>query len=200
MSGAIDLARIPLGFASPVFDSQRVFRAALRALSRPGSVQEIDVAPDAPTILHSAAGALLLALLDQDTRLWLSPSLPETVALYLRFHTGCTICIAPQHADFAIVADPLELPSLRDFAFGTEDYPDRSTTVLLQVQSFGEGIGWDLAGPGIDGRIEIRIAGIDEFFVAAWNAQRAALPCGVDFFFIAGSSLVGLPRTTRIGA
>ena len=35
------------------------------------------------------------------------------------------------------------------FALGTSEYPDRSTTLVLQVDRFGGGEGLSLAGPGI---------------------------------------------------
>ena len=61
----VDLAGVEPGFADLALESQGVFRSALDALSRPGRIVECRRAGD----LRSP-----LALLDQDTRLWLSPS------------------------------------------------------------------------------------------------------------------------------
>ncbi len=198
MIAAQDLAAIGTGFSDAIFDSQRVFRAALDVLSRPGTVGEIALSIDLPRGLHVAAGATLLALLDQDTRLWLSPSVPPDVARYLRFHTSCEQAVELAQADFALIAHPGELPPLAAFAQGTADFPDRSTTIVLQVSSFMEGERYVLSGPGIAGRSVITVPGLDADFGAGWNARRRSLPCGVDLFLAAGNQLVGLPRTTRI--
>ncbi len=199
MNAGIDLARIGMGFGDPTFDSQRVFRAVLQVLSRPGEVAEIGVSVDVPPGLHPAAGALLLALLDQDTRLWLSPSLRSDVAPYLRFHTSCAQVIDPARADFALVARPGELPPLAAFARGDERYPDRSTTLVLQVPSLSGSPRWTLSGPGIDGAAEVGVEGMRDDFAAEWNAHRRIFPCGVDLFLCADRLLLGLPRTTHIG-
>lgn len=198
MSAAPDLASIRTGFAQPTFDSQRVFRAALQVLSRPGEVGEIGIPVDFPGGLHAAAGATLLALLDQDTRLWISPSFSPEVARYLGFHTGCALVADAASADFALVAHAADLPPLSTFPHGDTEFPDRSVTIILQVASLNSGQRWILGGPGINGSTTVAVDGMPEGFVAAWNAQRRLFPCGVDLFLVAGQLLLGLPRTTRI--
>lgn len=199
MNAGFDLAGIGTGLPAPTFDSQRVFRAALHALAHPGEITAIDVGVEAPPGLHPAAAALLLSLLDQDTRLWVGPALRDAVAPYLRFHTGCVPVSEIARADFALAADPAELPPLADFAQGDADYPDRSTTVVLQVRSLGGGRRYTLQGPGINDAAEVAIDGLDDRFVAEWNAQQRTFPCGIDVFVVAARTLLGLPRTTRIG-
>ena len=60
------------GFADPVHDAQRSFRAVLDAMSRPGRIAQI-TGVTAPGPLGAAAGAVLLTLVDHETRLWLDP-------------------------------------------------------------------------------------------------------------------------------
>jgi alpha-D-ribose 1-methylphosphonate 5-triphosphate synthase subunit PhnH len=195
-----DLTQIGTGFVQPVFDSQQVFRTALQVLARPGEVGRVAVTVDVPPDLHLAAGATLLALLDQDTRLWLSPAWSIDVGHYLCFHTGCPLVGEATFADFALIRDPADLPALTMFAQGDTNFPDRSTTVILQVPSLTAGRPWTLAGPGIDGTATVHIDGLPPDFATCWNAQQRCFPCGVDLFLTAGSRLLGLPRTTRIGA
>eukprot|EP01035_Chromulina_nebulosa_P040011 gene40011-54094_t len=72
--------------------SQSVFRAALHALSHPGRVVELPHDAQTPSRGHAASAALLLALLDPDCTLWLSPSLAGSdAAAWLRFHRGCVL-------------------------------------------------------------------------------------------------------------
>ena len=108
-----DLGR---GFADPALCSQSVFRHALDALSLPGRIAVLDASGplknmQAPRGAHTAAAALLLALLDQDCKLWLSDGFTHSdAAAWLRFHTGCSIVQDPAQADFAWVAQAAELP------------------------------------------------------------------------------------------
>lgn len=130
----VDLAAVEAGFSHLSLGSQTVFRAALDALSHPGRL--VDVVHDAhvPPCGHAASAALLLALMDSGNCLWLSPSLAGGhTAAWLRFHTGCTLVSEPATADFAWAANANELPSLDCFAQGSDSYPDRSATCLLDV-------------------------------------------------------------------
>ena len=194
-----NLSSLSAGFESPALASQHVFRAALEALARPGRIARVAAVADAPAELEPAACALALALLDQDTTLWLSPALAAGQAgAYLRFHTGCRLADAPASADFAI-AEAHELPPLDAFSSGSEDYPDRSATVIVQVGELREGEGWALEGPGVRGTARLRVAGLGSEFTAAWKSNLARFPRGIDLFLACGRELCGLPRTVRIG-
>jgi alpha-D-ribose 1-methylphosphonate 5-triphosphate synthase subunit PhnH len=173
----LDLTAIAPGFGDTTLESQAVFRRALAALAQPGLLVECDDAPEPPPGVHPAANALLLALLDHDCRLWLSPSLNGVVAGYLRFHTGCVLVGAPQYADFALVARAAELPRLDSFDGGSDEFPERGATVVVQLEALG--------GAG---------------FLAQWSDNGAQFPRGVDLFLASGKRLCGLPRTTRIEA
>ncbi|RPJ45340.1 MAG: phosphonate C-P lyase system protein PhnH [Betaproteobacteria bacterium] len=197
----IDLSTIGRGFDNLALDSQAVFRLALSAMSRPGDIQELTAGIESPAGLHPAAGAVLLALLDQDTRLWLSPAFAGGhVSTYLRFHTGCVLVADAAEADFVLVANVSELPALCALSLGSEEYPERSATVVLQVEELSNSAGWPLSGPGIEGAKVLRIEGLDEGFVTQWRQAQAEFPRGVDLFAASAGSLAALPRTTRLEA
>lgn len=200
MNAPIDIAHIGAGFETPSFDSQRVFRLALQAMARPGTLHTIDAPAQWPASLPPAAGAVLLALLDQDTRVWLSRSAGEEAREFLRFHTGCVIADSPAQSDFAYVISPTELPAWTSFACGTDECPHRSTTVMVQLASLQRGFEWTCSGPGVDnaGLTRITLEGMARDFGDAWNAQRRMFPRGVDTYFIAGDQLLGLPRTINL--
>jgi alpha-D-ribose 1-methylphosphonate 5-triphosphate synthase subunit PhnH len=188
------------GFADPVRDSQVVFRLAMRALSAPGSIVPVGTKLNPPQPLFTPAAALLLMLCDFETPVWCDRPLAENpdVAAFLRFHTGARLVSSPAEAAFAVVAEPLRLPPLTDFAQGTRDYPDRSSTVLVQVQSL-EPRGWRLEGPGIRHFARLRAAPLPAAFVAELAANRSRFPCGVDILFAAEGAIAALPRSVRVG-
>jgi alpha-D-ribose 1-methylphosphonate 5-triphosphate synthase subunit PhnH len=195
---AIDLAVVGPGFADPVLDSQAAFRGCLDALATPGRLAHLGAGLEALPGIDLAASALLLALLDQDTRMWLSPGAATgRIAASLKFHTGCSLAAAPGEADFALIASTAELPPLEAFSAGSEEYPERSATVVLQVPAILHS-GWKLSGPGIRGEARLSVPGLGEQFLAQWAGNHARFPRGVDFYLSCGASLCGLPRTTRI--
>jgi alpha-D-ribose 1-methylphosphonate 5-triphosphate synthase subunit PhnH len=199
MNAGFDLARVSAGFADPATAGQAVFRDVLEALAHPGQLVGVITSAKAPVGVHAGACAVLLALLDQDTRLWLSPGLAGgDAAGYFRFHTGCVLSSDPAAAEFALVASPDELPALDAFAAGSEAYPDRSATLVVQVPSLEAGRGWTLSGPGIRSTRCLEAGGLGDEFLAQWAQNRKGFPCGVDLFLACGTLLAGLPRTTRV--
>jgi alpha-D-ribose 1-methylphosphonate 5-triphosphate synthase subunit PhnH len=187
------------GFHEPVFDSQRAFRAAMEALANPGRLRPVGrELVDAP--LPAAATALILALCDYETSLFLAPSVSARsgVGNYFRFHTDAMQVAEPAVAAFALVDLAHDHLDLSAFAQGTPEYPDRSTTVIAVVASLADGPTLTLSGPGIAGTAELRIAGLPGDFVDQWRANRAVFPLGVDLIFATSDAIVGLPRSTRI--
>jgi alpha-D-ribose 1-methylphosphonate 5-triphosphate synthase subunit PhnH len=202
---AHDLSKLGAGFSDAALGSQSVFRAALQALSHPGRVIALPHDAQAPSRGHAASAALLLALLDPDCTLWLSPSLAASdAAAWLRFHTGCVLVDTPDRAQFAWVAQGDECPPLDRFAQGSDAYPDQSATCVLDVAALTEDSseGWTLRGPGIQHSTRIAVDGLprpgDSAFAAQWAANHAGFPRGIDLFLAAPQQIVGLPRTTRI--
>ncbi len=196
----VDLASIGRGFQEPSLDSQAVFRQVLSAMSRPGEIHLAANDIESPAGLHPATSAVLLALLDQDTRLWLSPDFCNgVVGAYLRFHTGCVLTDKALAADYVLVK-PDELPRLNDLSLGSEEYPERSATVVMQVDDLSNEGGWRLSGPGIDGHAKLNIAGLAASFLPVWRESQLQFPRGVDLIFTSTDRLAAMPRTTRAEA
>jgi alpha-D-ribose 1-methylphosphonate 5-triphosphate synthase subunit PhnH len=194
--GAVFAATSP-GFAAPGRDAQAVFRAALTALSEPGRVIDLPVALDTGVPVGSAALALLLALADGDTPLWLDLRASDAAGFF-GFHTGAPVVAALQAARFALIAEAAGCPPLHRFALGEEEYPDRSATLVVEVTSLEEGGPLILSGPGIADRRQLSLGGLAPSFLADWAANHAAFPRGVDIFFTCGTRLCGLPRSIRL--
>ncbi|MDF0605185.1 phosphonate C-P lyase system protein PhnH [Neisseriaceae bacterium TC5R-5] len=201
MMNVHDLSALGAGFSNLALGSQQVFRAVLDALAHPGRAIALQHDAQTPDIANGHAAAILLALLDADTTLWLSPRLHQSdVAAYLRFHTGCTLVVEPALADFAWLAAADELPALACFAQGTALYPERSTTCLIEVDRISAGHGWTLCGPGIREPISLQVSGLPAGFAEQWADNHASFPCGVDVLLLTRQQLFGLPRTTQLTA
>lgn len=187
------------GFANAVRDSQHVFRQCLHALSRPGVSVSIDVPVEAMPPVHSATAAVLLGLADFETSVWLDEKARRAPGFsgFLRFHTGARTCETPELADFAVVLDASGMPALSAFKQGTPEYPDRSTTLLIQVDALLPH-GPHFTGPGINGATSFWAEPLPVDFAAQIVANRAAFPCGVDLLLISPTEMIGLPRSSAI--
>lgn len=187
------------GFADPVHDAQRTFRALMAALAEPARPVPL-VAPLAPPApLTAELAAVALALADYETPLWLDAPLAAApqVGAFLRFHTGAPVVDDPAAARFALIGDPEALPDFSRFAQGEPDYPDRSATLVLAVQRFSDGP-LTVFGPGIAGRRGFGAAPLPGDFAARLQANGTLHPLGVDLILCAPGAVAGLPRTTRI--
>jgi alpha-D-ribose 1-methylphosphonate 5-triphosphate synthase subunit PhnH len=189
------------GFHDAALGSQAVFRAALEALSHPGRLHRLPAVAELPRHGHGAAALLLLALLDSDCSVWLSPSLADTdAATWLRFHTGCQRAALPAQARFLWVAAGDALPDLTTLNLGTDEYPDQSATCIVETAGLAnEGASaWSLQGPGIAAAQRLAVAGLPADFVPQWQRNHAAFPRGVDVYLTAQMQVAALSRTTRV--
>jgi alpha-D-ribose 1-methylphosphonate 5-triphosphate synthase subunit PhnH len=187
------------GFADPVHDAQRCFRRVLDAMAHPGRIVDVagTLAAPPPAPLGEAAAAVLLMLCDVETPLFLSQE-ARAAAAYLRFHCGASLAAAPDEAQFALVADGAALPPLDAFALGSDEYPDRSTTLVLQVAGLSGEAGVVLRGPGIRDRARLAVGGLGAAFWPQRSALQALFPRGLDIVFACGSRLAALPRSTLV--
>jgi alpha-D-ribose 1-methylphosphonate 5-triphosphate synthase subunit PhnH len=187
-----------LAFADPTFESQTAFRSIMRAMSAPGTILACGEALAPPAPLARAAAAALLTLADFETPLWIAPSFPQAVADYLAFHTGAPRAAESQQATFALVdlaADGLDLAR---FASGTAEYPDRSTTIVIQASALTSASRLRLNGPGIKDEATLAVSPLPTDFVAQWAANHAGFPLGVDLIVVADVRLAALPRSITI--
>ena len=194
------IAELPPGFADKVLSAQSTFRSVMDAMARPGSVQRIVPTAGAPDTMMRGTAAIALTLFDHDTPLWLDARMAESLELvkWLKFHTGAPVVQDSSIAGFALISDGGALPQLERFALGTSEYPDRSTTLILQVDSLDAGRSFELRGPGIDG-VAILNASVKPFdLFERLSVNEALFPRGIDVVLVADDALVAIPRTTRI--
>ncbi len=183
-------------FTDPARESQQAFRAVMTAMAQPGRIAAVDVGFPPPAPLNAAAAAVLLTLADFETKVWSDAGVDVSAAQFLRFHTGARLIDEPALADFAVITNARNAPALDAYPNGTPDYPDRSATLIVQVEDFGAD--WRLTGPGIDGETRFSAAPLPEEFVAQWRDNHARFPQGVDIIFAGSGQIAALPRSMEI--
>jgi alpha-D-ribose 1-methylphosphonate 5-triphosphate synthase subunit PhnH len=141
-----------------------------------------------------------LTLLDYETPFWLDQGLAaaDEVAPWFKFHTGAPLTADSARAAFAFVSDSVAMPPFDVFASGSLEYPDRSTTLVVQVESFGQGEELKLSGPGIAGTRSFSAQPLPPDFRARLIANREMFPRGVDLILVSEDAVAALPRSVRV--
>lgn len=160
------------------------FETLMWALARPGSRQKL-----------SEPGVLALAesLLDRETSFHavdeaLAAALSRSGARKLPLHEADFI--------FAPLGDPAQTAAVTTASVGDPLYPDTGATIFAPA-GFDTGAMLELSGPGIDGVVRLKVAGVDPGF---WRARDAAAfyPLGWDVFLVSDHEVVGIPRSTKV--
>lgn len=187
----MDAASLTGGLRDPARDGARAFRAAMEVMARPGTIATLDHAAPPPP-LSVAAGTLLLVLCDWDTPVWLAGDCDTApVRDWLAFHAGAPVALGPGDCAFAVGRWDVLTP-LSAYPMGTAEYPDRAATLIVEMDALAPG-GSVLEGPGIAGRAALPLPD-----PAAFRANSARFPLGVDAFFTCGTRVAALPRSTKV--
>jgi alpha-D-ribose 1-methylphosphonate 5-triphosphate synthase subunit PhnH len=156
-------------------DTQRGFRAMIRAMSEPGTVHPLP--PGLPLVLAT--------LIDHEVRLAEvgDPWWPE--------------------AEFVLVRGGDSGGALADARQGTLLDPAAGATAIYEIDAVGEGpVALTLTGPGVGPRPRtLRLAGVSAAEIALWEETRAGYPCGVDVILIDHAGrCAALPRSTALSS
>lgn len=177
-------------FADAPREAARAFRGVLDAMARPGKILAV-TGGAAPAPISTAAATLLLTLCDAETPLHLAPGHDrEAIRQWVAFHIGAPL-VGRDTAMFALGTWAALAPQT-DFPVGTPEYPDRSTTLIVELDTLANE-GARLTGPGIE--TEARLSLPETAFFARNNA---IFPLGVDCVFTCGDRIAALPRSTRV--
>lgn len=181
-----------------VHDSQRVFRALLRAFANPGRVVRIDQEAAGLPGPHAAQLALACALTDSATGYCVvdCPELDDQIAQWT-FGRRSPL----QQADFIFVpgdCTDARVEEILDAApTGSLEEPHRGAMIAVHVQEIGDP-GVTLSGPGIDGQTDAPL----QAAAIRWLRQRQAMdieyPRGMELVFLTGDgALLAAPRLVR---
>lgn len=195
----LQTAPIP-GFSDLALQSQSAFRVIMDAMAQPGRIHKAPEPVMAPAPLNPVAAMAALTLCDYDTPVWLDHALKQNdeITAFLAFHTGAPIVSDMRDAAFAFISNGKKMSDPQRFGLGTDAYPDRSATLIVQVEALTNSAGVALTGPGIETKRHFGAAPLPGNFWGMARANHALYPRGVDFLFCTATELACLPRSTRI--
>lgn len=179
----------------PAAVAQRVFRAALEAMSRPGTIHQL---PSVEALAgRSAAAGPILALADLMAPVAGMGTAASDVVAEIGRVTGAPVVELPAaRLVLSLESDP---DAIGELATGDAFAPQNGALVCQLVDAVGDGEPWLLTGPGVDGSIELRVAGLDPRFLEARARKVADFPAGIDVLLIdARGAIAALPRTTKV--
>ena len=90
------------------------------------------------------------------------------------------------------------VPDLSQFSKGTHEYPDRSTTMVIQTEQLRGDLGVTLRGPGILAEHRLGVASLGADFWQQMIASRNDFPLGIDVIFVGPETIAAIPRSTQI--
>ena len=220
------MSAIAAGFSDTIHDSQYCFRHLLTAMSQPGTLVELNLAQGFGSMMP-ASTQVLLALADNSTPVWLSNQFANDIAVKenLNFHLGCSILSGQkngvqlseiqQKPSFGVISqqDLVNFDwSQTSFFVGCEEYPDRSTTVIVEVAGLStvpcslpetdadSPVVLRLSGPGIEHEARVVVQSLSSIVISVMLSQRKThkFPLGLDFILVSGEQVVALPRSTTV--
>ncbi|MGE2691807.1 phosphonate C-P lyase system protein PhnH [Mycolicibacterium pulveris] len=178
-------------------DGRTTFLACMRAMCAPGAPIELACVPriSGHTELDSAA-AVLLALLDRGLTLGVTGGhTARQVAAAVMVDTGA------RHGDVAdadwVLVHGAAADAIARSRRGSSLVPEQGATLVIATEAEPQPV--SLTGPGVNGQATAWIP-LDDVAVHAFTAANAAAPCGVDLLLVAGSCVIGLPRSVTLGA
>ncbi|MEM9279844.1 MAG: phosphonate C-P lyase system protein PhnH [Pseudomonadota bacterium] len=187
------------GFIDPPVESSHAFRTFMNAMAQPGTIQPLPVRTENPQGLNKGSTLVMLTLADHEAPIWLDDTLNITsVTDYLKFHCNAPITASESAAMFAVFSSCPDRQTLELFPVGTSEYPDASTTFVIQVDGFHEEGDIALSGPGIKTVNRFGVIGISQPFWDWVKHNNARFPLGHDVLLVSDDAIVALPRTVRV--
>lgn len=164
------------------------FRASLEALARPGEIFFLE------PVFDSGLLAMASLLLFGETTFFYK----GTEDFELIQATCGAQPASMEEADY-IFADQIDLEIMKKAQAGSDENPELGATLLFGVDSLdSQETSVKISGPGINGNKALLLPAATPF-IELRQKKNSQFPLGVDIYLIGpDSSLLGLPRTTRI--
>jgi alpha-D-ribose 1-methylphosphonate 5-triphosphate synthase subunit PhnH len=175
-----------------VFDSQRVFRLILEAVSNPARVVNIKEYADKLFGENSVFLAIAMTLLDNEVSF-------NTCDKHALSDEIASLTLAKKEAigsaDFIFVNDLNYMEyAIANAKSGTLSDPHKSATVIIQNNDISA-LCLMLSGPGIDGQITVQTTQTVNDAVYLRDTQNYEYPQGIDLIFVSSNGeLFAIPR------
>jgi len=179
-----------------VFDSQKVFRLVLEAISNPLKV--VNIKPYSEKLYSEFPEFLVMALTLLDNEVNFHVCFNNDLSQEISSLTSSK-SVGIQYADFVFVTACDKLKDIVDkLKCGTIENPHKSATLIIADNNDGF-ITKTFYGPGIDGKINLEVSIILENAVKLRDAQNYEYAQGIDLLFISkDNNLVFIPRLVKM--
>ena len=179
-----------------VFDSQKVFRLILEAMSGPTRVINMNEYAGKLFGANPVLLAVAITLLDNEV----SFNTCENQALSDEI-TSLTLAKkeTTENADYIFVNNLCYMEyAIEKARFGTLSEPHKSATVIIQNSGISAHC-LMLSGPGIDGQAEVMVTQTVKDAITTRDAQNYEYPQGIDMIFVSSNGdLFSIPRLVTI--
>jgi alpha-D-ribose 1-methylphosphonate 5-triphosphate synthase subunit PhnH len=181
------------GFNDPDLGSHQTFRAIFTAMDHPGQIVTICENPNGPDVLNSASAATCLTLLDYETPVWTDVDWKNPAINWLQFDCESCIVTEPCMANYAIITKPAGMPALDYFMIGSDKYPEKATTMVIQVDDILPSTDNKYSNIFFEKTAQLELKGVPDKFWNQWQYLSDMYPLGIDIFFTCDDVLIALP-------
>jgi len=179
-----------------VYDSQKIYRLILEAVSNPGSIVNIKKYADKLFGTFPVFLAVAMTFLDNEVSFNTceNQTLSDEIAS-LTLARNMNI----EEADFIFAGNHSVIEkAIINAKYGTLSDPQKSATVIVQNNGISA-VCLILSGPGIDGEAEVMVTQTVKDAVTIRDAQNYEYPQGIDLLFMSGSGeLLAIPRLVKV--
>lgn len=175
----------------PVHDTRTCFRALVDAMSRPGTIHELQTPP--------ADHAVLATLVDHEVTLYTTDEeISEALAREGRLSE------APRSEAAIVHATESTDGGVRELTRGTRKEPSGGATIVYRVDGLFVGdeaqeeLTLELQGPGVPGRRTLAVDGFPAAEARALADAQSSYPRGVDAVLATEYTIAALPRSVNM--
>lgn len=186
-----------------VHDIQSVYRKVLNSMARPGVIETLEEQKkiDIEVSCNKGTFLVMLMLLDGEVSFNIVSEKSEEMTSLISQMTYSKQKNL-EEADYIFVLEDASEKSLAEVyklaKIGTLIGPNKSATIIAEVNSINNNDDLELSGPGIKDKKSLSISGNNKW-IKERELKNKEYPLGVDAIYIDKEyKVVSLPRTTKI--
>ncbi|MCX7843223.1 MAG: phosphonate C-P lyase system protein PhnH [Clostridia bacterium] len=192
-----------------VFDSQRIFRVIMEAMSYPGRIKNLGehCFKEVADGLNPYSLLILKTLCDNCVKFGISSKKSDEWKRYIEINTGAGFD-KEEAADFVLFEGNDYSCAYERLNKGTSEFPENSATAIISVERIYTGINGRvdengmrvrIKGPGVKSENLFALEGLDLNYLTALPEINSEFPIGIDVMLIDWSgNIVCIPRTSKV--